>query len=226
MSDSLEGFYDSISADYTEFVYRCVPRYNEMLSVLFAYLPPAFSPKSVLELGCGTGNLTKLIHQQFPISDISAVDISSECIEECRCRLPSASVHYIKADFRHLDFPRNSFDLIMSSIAIHHLADDEKGELFRKTYAWLAPGGVLTFCDQFRGETDALYNRHLETWKVFAFDQGATDDEWDMWMEHQKKHDHHASLLRHMDWLRSAGYGTIDCTWRYLLWAVIYAAKA
>jgi tRNA (cmo5U34)-methyltransferase len=226
MADSVERFYDSISGDYTEFVYRCVPRYDEMLSMLFAYLPEGFSPRAILELGCGTGNLTRLIRQRFPGSRLRAVDISGECIDRCRQRLGHADIEYVNADFRSLDFPQRSFDLIMSSIAIHHLEDQEKGHLFGQTALWLAPGGVFTFCDQFRGETDSLYEQHLETWKEFAFAQGASDEEWNMWMEHQLEHDHHASLPAHMDLLRSAGYSTVDCTWRYLLWAAIYAAKA
>jgi tRNA (cmo5U34)-methyltransferase len=114
----------------------------------------------------------------------------------------------------------------MSSIAIHHLEDHDKEGLFGRTALWLAPGGVFTFSDQFRGETDSIYERHLEAWRAFAFAQGASDDEWAMWMEHQWEHDHHASLVRHLDMLRGAGYSTVDCTWRYLLWAAIYAAKA
>ncbi len=225
MSDSVERFYNSISGDYTEFVYRCAPRYDEMLSMLFAYLPEGFAPMSVLELGCGTGNLTTLIHHHFPHSQINAVDISEECLAQCMGRIPATTIQYTHADFRHLDYPRSSIDLIMSSIAIHHLGDDEKRLLLGKTVSWLAPGGVLTFCDQFKGETDCICDRHLAAWKDFAFDQGASDDEWSMWMEHQKEHDHHASLLKHMDWLRDAGYDTVDCTWRYLLWAAIHAAK-
>lgn len=221
-----EQFYDSISKDYSDFVTRCVPWYKEMLSILFAYLPSKYSPQSILELGCGTGNLTHLLFKHFPQSQIQAVDISEECIKECKRRLPSASIQYIKLDFRDLDFPANSFDFIISSIAIHHLDDKEKEEIFKKLFSWQAPKGILTFCDQFRGETDHLYEHHMETWKAFAFNQGATDKEWNTWMEHQTQHDHHASLLEHMNWLRNAGYSIVDCTWRYLLWAAIYAEKA
>jgi tRNA (cmo5U34)-methyltransferase len=197
-----------------------------MLSTLFTYLPDGFSPGAILELGCGTGNLTRLIHQRFPESHLSAVDISGECIDQCRQRLPHADIEYVNADFRDLDFPQGSFDLTMSSIAIHHLEDRDKEELFARTARWLTPGGVFTFCDQFRGETDSLYERHLEAWRAFAFTQGASDDEWNMWMGHQTEHDHHASLVRHLDMLRGAGYIAVDCTWRYLLWVAVYAAKA
>lgn len=226
MSNTIEQFYDDISKEYTDSVERCVPRYKEMLSMLFAYLPEKYSPKSILELGCGTGNLTCLICKRFPQSRIHAVDISEECIKECKRRLPEANIEYIKSGFRNLDFTGDSFDLIISSISIHHLNDKEKEEFFKRLFLWQTSKGILTFCDQFRGEIDYLYAQHIEIWKAFAFKQGATDKEWDMWMDHQIQHDYHASLFRHMNWLKNAGYSIIDCTWRYLLWAAIYAKKA
>ncbi|MFC1848400.1 class I SAM-dependent methyltransferase [Chloroflexota bacterium] len=225
MSETIEEFYDGISREYTDFVLRCVPRYDEMLSMLFAYMPKEYSPKSILELGCGTGNLTQLIHSHFPHSRITAVDISEECIQVCRERLQAVNIDYIKSDFRDLDFAVNSFDLVISSIAIHHLDDGEREDLFSKLYVWQAPGSILTFCDQFRGETDGLYDRNIRTWREYAFRQGATDKEWEMWMEHQAQHDHHASVQKHVSWLTGAGYPVIDCVWRYLLWGFIYAEK-
>ena len=225
LARTAEEFYDNISKEYTDSVRRCVPRYDEMLSSLFAYLPEHFSPGKVLELGCGTGNLTCMIYEKFPDSEITAVDISEECIKECRRRLLGADIQYVKRDFIELDFPAESYDLILSSIAIHHLDDIYKEKLFNRVFLWQAPDGILTFCDQFRGETDPLYNRHIEKWKAFAFAQGTTEDEWNTWMEHQHQHDHHATIFKHVNWLKRAGYDAVDCIWRNLLWAVIYAEK-
>ena len=221
----VDAFYDSISKSYTGSIQRCVPQYYKMLISLFIYLKPEFSPKTVLELGCGTGNLTLLIHQRFPEANITAVDISSECINECKLRIPNADIHYIKSDFKDIDFLDNTFDLIISSISIHHLNDKEKEILFNKLYCYQTKGGILSFCDQFRGETDFIYQKHIERWKEFAVEQGTSNDEWEMWMQHQHEHDYHSSLLDHLVWIGNAGYNIIDCTRRYLLWTTIYAEK-
>lgn len=225
MMDTIENFYNDVSKEYTDFIERCVPKYKEMLSMLFIYLPEKYAPKSILELGCGTGNLTTQISKHFPATKIFAVDISEKCIKECKQRLPKIGIEYIKADFRNLDFKENSFDLIISSISIHHLKDKEKADFFRKLFQWQNPKGILTFCDQFKAETAHLYAKHMELWKIYAFKQGATDKEWNLWMEHQTNHDYHATIFGHMNWLKNVGYNVADCTWRYLLWAVIYATK-
>jgi tRNA (cmo5U34)-methyltransferase len=223
--NTIEKFYNDISKEYTDSVERCVPKYKEMLSMLFIYLPEKYTPKSILELGCGTGNLTSLISEHFPSAKIFTVDISEECIKECKQRLPKIDIEYIKSDFRNLNFQKNSFDLIISSISIHHLKDKEKEDFFKKLFLWQTSNGVLTFCDQFKAEMDHLYTKHMELWKTFVFKQGATDKEWNLWMEHQTQHDYHAPMFNHMNWLKNAGYSIADCTWRYLLWAVIYATK-
>ena len=74
--NTIEKFYNDISKEYTDSVERCVPKYKEMLSMLFIYLPEKYTPKSILELGCGTGNLTSLISKHFPSAKIFTVDIS------------------------------------------------------------------------------------------------------------------------------------------------------
>ena len=221
-----EKFYDSIADEYTDAVRRCVPRYDEMLSALFAYLPEDFSPGDVLELGCGTGNLTIRINERFPNAKVMAVDLSGESLKVCRSRLCNPNVRLVRADLRELDFQRESFNLVVSSIAIHHLRDDEKEELFGKLYHWLTDDGIFTFSDQFRGEAEHIYRAHILRWEDALKENGFDESEWNTWMEHQKEHDHHATLSYHYGWLRKAGFKVVDCTWRYLLWATLYAQKA
>ena len=221
----VDEFYNSISKSYTESIQRCVPRYREMLESLFAYLKPDFEPKSILELGCGTGNLTHFLTAKYPNAKITAVDISTECINECKIRLPEENIEYINSDFRDLELPENSFDLIVSSISIHHIDDSAKGILFRKIYSSQTKNGILSFCDQFRGETEHIYKKHIEFWKMIALEQGSSLDEWNMWMKHQEEHDFHSSLSKHLKWLEEARYKNIDCTRRFLLWTTIYAEK-
>lgn len=221
----VDAFYDSISKNYNEAIRRCVPEYDELLKSLFIYLKPDFSPKSILELGCGTGNLTQIVQQRYPTANITAVDISGECINECKSRISSPKVEYVKCDFKEIDFPIDTFDLVISSISIHHLKDIDKEILFQRLHKFQAPNGVLSFCDQFRGETDFMYQKHIERWKTFALKQGASIDEWEMWMKHQQDHDYHSTLSNHLQWIKNSGYKFVDCTRRYLLWTTIYAEK-
>jgi len=222
---SSETFYDALADDYTEAIARCVPRYHEMLHALLSYIPPTVPVRAVLDLGCGTGNLTLQVLRQFPDARIDAVDISGEMIRIAESRTGVGRVSFVKEDFRCLTFPPESYDLVVSSIAIHHLDDADKERLVAKVGSWLRPGGIFTFCDQFRGATDHLYSEHIRRWRE-AVSDALRPGEWESWMDHQERHDHHATIGEHFEWLRSAGFGGVDCTWRHLLWAVVHARKS
>ncbi len=227
MSDNdVGGFFDTLTRNYTETIERCFPRYREMLWALLNYLPQGRHVESILELGCGTGNLSVLLHDAFPDARLHLVDVSGESLDVCRERLAAGeTVEFEQQDFHTLKYAAGSFDLVVSSIAIHHLVSSEKQKLFRQCHGWLTDDGVFCFADQCAGVTADLYDRHVQNWKELSFNAGSSQDEWDMWMRHQAEHDHHDTLISQLDWLREAGFSVVDCPWRYLLWSVIQARK-
>jgi tRNA (cmo5U34)-methyltransferase len=220
-----EEFYDGLSPLYDEAILRCVPRYEEMLWAILRYVPDDLDPKRILDLGVGSGNLARLILDRFPGADLVGVDISREMLAVCRQRVTGDRLTLVQSDFRNLDLEHGSFDLVVSSISIHHIDDAAKQALFRDLYCLLRPGGVIAYSDQFRGETAETYAKHMERWRREALDLGATEDEWRTWMTHQDDHDHHAPLGDQMAWLRAAGFLDVDCPWRYLLWTVLLGRK-
>jgi tRNA (cmo5U34)-methyltransferase len=222
----VERFFDQISAEYTAMIARCVPRYAEMLWALFYYLPAAFRPQRILELGCGTGNLSEQIRLHFPTARLHLTDLSPEIIAQCQKRLGDhAEITYEQADFKDLRYPAGSFDLVISSISIHHLPDAEKALLFGRIFDWLQPKGIFTYSDQFRGASETLYQQHMAKWKEESRLLGSTDAEWQTWMKHQEANDYHATLVQQISWLQQAGFADIDVPWRYVLWTVMRGQK-
>ena len=221
----MDKFFDSLTSGYTEVIERCFPRYREMLWALLDYLPDRLDVGRILELGSGTGNLTVLLSKRFPEATIHAVDVSGDSIAECRKRLAGARLEYHHDDFRNLAFPSAYFDLVISSISIHHLDSAEKRQMFSRSFDWLTAEGVFAYADQHAGATDDLYRQHIANWRSETMAAGSSEQEWEMWMQHQAEHDHHDPLLSQMDWLRQSGFSTVDCPWRYLLWAVVQARK-
>jgi tRNA (cmo5U34)-methyltransferase len=221
---SVETFYNRLGPRYSEAIQRCVPRYGEMLRTLIDYIPYDLRPRRIVELGCGGGDLSALVVERYPEAEIHLVDLAAEMVESCRRRFAgSVKIHYHTLDFAQLDFEAGSFDLVVSSISIHHLDDAAKQALFRRVFSWLRDGGVLAYSDQFRGATDEIYATHLRRWQEEAFRLGCTAEEWDTWMRHQHDHDHHATLEAQLGWLRGAGFALVDCPWRHLLWTVLIA---
>jgi len=128
---NVREFYNSFASEYTASVMRCNPRYAEMIQSLLDSLPTSFEPARMADMGCGSGNLTAAMHRAYPAAAMAAMDISEDLIEICRRRVPK-TVHVEQMDMR--DFPRSpeGYDLVCSSLAIHHLADSDKQRLFER----------------------------------------------------------------------------------------------
>jgi tRNA (cmo5U34)-methyltransferase len=226
MAESPQEFFEQISDRYTAAIDRCVPRYREMLWAILHYLPTGWTPTRILELGCGSGNLSEVVCRRFPNASLQLVDFSGKLLDQCKKRLQGfGKIVYREEDFRSLEFDPGSFDLVVSSISLHHLTHEEKARLFAHVYGWLDHTGVFSYSDQFRGATEDLYTKQMDDWRRHSEDLGATAEEWDAWMAHQEAHDYHATLVDQIRWLRRAGFRTIDCTWRYILWTVVQAGK-
>ena len=224
--DKVEQFYDQLSSQYSELIAKCVPRYRELIYNMFHYIPEDFQPKRILDLGCGTGNLTDQMFKNFPEAEIDALDISEDILNESRKRFSNIpTIRYIQADFKSMHLAPGSYDLIMSSIAIHHIDDPDKIKLYAEVYQALKPGGIFIFADQTRGISDEIYKKNISAWKEEAFKLGSTQENWDMWMEHQDAHDFHTPITWHLEELEKAGFNETDILWKFLLWAVIWARK-
>jgi malonyl-CoA O-methyltransferase len=81
-------------------------------------------PSSILDLGCGTGYLTALLHRRFPQAQIDAVDFAAAMIEQARARVPDA--HYLTCDIEELELEPGSYDLIASNATIQWLTEPER----------------------------------------------------------------------------------------------------
>jgi ubiquinone/menaquinone biosynthesis C-methylase UbiE len=97
---------------------------------------------AVLEVGCGTGQLTERLAR--PGLRLTAIDIGSSMIAAARRRLAGAEVSFQVTSFENLNAADASFDLLISSAAFHWI-DPEIA--FTKSARLLRPGGWLALLD-------------------------------------------------------------------------------
>jgi trans-aconitate 2-methyltransferase len=95
--------------------------------------------ETVLDAGCGTGGVTRLLHERLPAGRVIAVDGAPSMVEEARALLP-ADVDVRCADLLELDLGE-PVDAILSTATFHWIPDHER--LFARLHAALAPGGRL-----------------------------------------------------------------------------------
>ncbi len=120
---------------------------NSRMVVELAQIKPG---DSVLDVACGTGNLT-LTAKAYAGADakVHGIDASPEMIEVAR-KKTARSKYKVVFDvglIEKLDFPDGTFDVVISRLAIHHLPDDLKPKAFAEILRVLKPGGHLLIAD-------------------------------------------------------------------------------
>ncbi len=96
----------------------------------------------ILEIGCGTGMLTRLLRDTYKKAEIIAVDISESMIETASKKVPDKKTKFLVADGEHI-LMDNNVDLITSNATFQWFEDlDSTFERFNKM---LKKGGMLCF---------------------------------------------------------------------------------
>ena len=105
-------------------------------------LLPDFRGKRVLDLGCGYG-----WHCAYALENgaarVTGVDISEKMLAVAREKAGGPRAAYLHAAMEDVSFPAESFDVVLSSLALHYVRSFE--QIARGVFAWLAPGGRFVF---------------------------------------------------------------------------------
>ena len=100
----------------------------------------ATDPRSVVDLGCGPGNLTDLLADRWPRARVQGLDSSPEMIAAARAR--GQRVEYAVGDLRTWT-PKADVDVVISNATLQWVPGHR--ELLPRLLSCLAPGGWLAF---------------------------------------------------------------------------------
>jgi len=223
-------YFGSMVESYDSLIQRAVPRYHEMTDRLLDYLPTGKSAPRILELGCGTGNLSLRLASRFPDAAVTFVDASPQMVDLTRSRITqrhfqtAARASFVTTRFEALEFAPSSFDLITSCIALHHVVD--KRSLYQRLFSLLSPAGTFRFADQLAGSSPFNHEFNWQRWIDYCRQDGhCTEAEIQSLLDHAAAHDHYTPLDEHFDHLHGAGFVQLDCVWRNLIWGIVTAEK-
>jgi len=122
----------------------------------------------VLDVGCGTGNLTAaLIRRLSPKGKVTAIDLSNVMLDNARLKANDARVTWLCGAVEDMECTPETFDRIICYSVWPHLTDAKlAGTLFLQ---WLKPGGKLHIwhtisrnaVNKIHSEASAVVNDHL-----------------------------------------------------------------
>ena len=222
MTDAPKTF-DGQAGSYNAARRRLIPPFDSFYGTAVEAVRLAERAERILDIGAGTGLLSAAIRKSLPDARLTLLDGAPAMLAQARELLGDAGIGYLTADL--LDpLPAGPWDAIVSALAIHHLSDEHKRDLFARIRASLRPGGVFVNAEQVSGPTPrltAVYERWHEQQSRSA---GSDDAEWQAAVE-RMSHDRLAGVEDQLAWLRDARFGDVDCLFQQYRFAVIVAIR-
>ncbi len=192
-----------------------------LLRIVHVILPNA---KRTLDLGCGDGILGRTVLADYPEATGVFLDFSEHMIEAVKQKADAGRAAFFVQDLRTRDWMQSvgshaPFDVVLSGLAIHHLTDERKKELYQEIFDLLTPGGLFlnlehvapnsawtkqAFDDLF---LDSLWSHHQ--------DHGGTMTRDAIAKEYYYRPDKAENILAPVDfqckWLEKIGFVEVDC---------------
>lgn len=186
--------------NYLEVMAEEIPDYPRLQTEL-AEAVAEMKPRSILDLGVGSGLTAQRVAETLTQTHIHGIDESQEMLAGA-AKVLDPDRTFLSQGRLEDSLPGGPFDLVMSTLAVHHLDDEGKAGLFKRINDVLVKGGRFVLADLVVPPDAA---------DVVTPIDGVIDTP--------------SSLADQLEWLDDAGF-THHVTWQHRDLAVVVADKA
>lgn len=220
----VQAKFDEGASNYDIQRRKLIPCFDDFyqVAVSLAHVPRV-SPY-ILDLGAGTGLLSKFILEKYPEAKLTLIDLSEGMLELAKNRFKdNPNVEYILGDYFQYE-PKEPFCIVISSLSIHHLEDPEKKDMYRRIFSMLKKGGIFVNADQVLGSSPFMQSLYTSTWKQKVESTDLSPQELASAYDRMKL-DRMAPLQDQLQWLREIGFVDVDSVYQYYNFVVMHARK-
>ena len=216
-----------------------IPNRKQQFEVLKSFytnnlLKPGNKQIKLMDFGCGDGRVTEeLLKVDGDLSGV-LVDGSKEMINNAKKRLRSyTNIKFHIITFQELienDLINLKFDLIISSLAIHHLSRKDKQSLFHFIYSHLNRDGFFLNMDVIKAPTEFLEEWYLTLWREWIQENETKSKNTGRFTNipdrYKNNPDNHPDRLQdQLNALESVGFRGVDCYYKYGIFSIYGGQK-
>ena len=227
VTETIAQAFDASVDYYDDWMRKALPSYTGIFAAALEQLPFEINaPVRVLDLGAGTGLFSWHVLEEYPAAMFTLCDLAPKMLAIARQRFASFpdQFTYLIDDYRQVATDKK-FDLVISSLSIHHLSDEDKRALFVRIHSLLEDGGLFINIDQVWGPTEYWQNHYWTQWLERVRRKGASDEQIEASVQRRRDYDREAPLADQLLWLEQAGFSQADCVFKHAFIGVFCALK-
>lgn len=217
--------FDIAAKDYDQTRRKYISCFDDFYGIAIEQIPyDSDDSFRILDLGAGTGLLSSLVKDLFPLCKITLTDISSEMLKKARKRLGySDSISYIENDYIKDEIP-GEYDVVISALSLHHSTQIELNSIVSKINKSLRNGGIFINADQILGRTPEIEVAYEKAWLAQAKSSGCTENEITVALKRMEA-DQTLPLSTQINLLEQEGFENTNCWYQHYRYAVYSGVK-
>ena len=221
---SIKEVFNEIAQKYDKQRQMLIPCFDDFYNHPIEVLNYDGADPNVLDIGSGTGLFSSFLLNKYPDAKITMIDLSDDMIKIAKERFhANKDFNYIVADYTDYIFGEK-YDILISSLSIHHLSHDDKRKLYQKCYDMLNDNGYFINADLVSSPSEHIEKVNLNALKQYHRNSTLSERDIEMACE-RMKYDNPAPLLNQLQWLSESGFKHVDCVYKYYQFCVMYAQK-
>ena len=199
--------HEHYEASFNHWIGGKAREFRELTADLIGVIPG----ESVLDLGCGTGALARILARRVgPTGCVAGVDLSMELIEGAvdKAKDDDVSIDYRVGSVEKLPFADSTVDVVVSSLVLHHLAPDVVRRTIGEIHRVLKPGARLFVIDfASLAQAGRPHDQASSAANGHWHDHGGSHPHPEKSASHGLLHDHRPTLATA---LREAGFTDVE----------------
>jgi len=190
------------------------PTRGEQLDILTSVIADNYETgKFILDIGCGSGQVEKLIFDKSANAKIVGIDSSAPMLEIAKKRLANFGQNFQSlqkhiASLESTDFPSGIYQTVFSVQVLHELTTELRRDLFKKIYDLLETGGQFLIMDRIKVDLEIFTKPYQSVWsRLESTTSLKSASDWEGYKQRIRgKEDSPGSMEEYEELLTEAGF--------------------